>query len=202
MPATIKKPKAQKTQPSFATADKIARAIWKGTHHKSEKPIKKKLTHLSLAVSEWLKSPDPEAYSPALSEFTFTDPGQSFKKIWKVPLEIDHLHDGDMVIKFPGLVTSETAFPPPDTYSIFCHGKLAVIDVSTGIAICISDFIHIVIYSNKYVRDRTYKLKATGNQGNLTIVSLNLNYSRYNGDDKPLTNIGKSSGIVAAIYRK
>jgi len=203
MPNTNTKIKSEKTQPALSTADKIAAGIRKALFGKHGEPDDKSMpSRLSLAVSDWLKSRNPEDYSGALSEFTFTDLGQSFKKIWKVPLEIEDLYDGDKVIKYPSLNPIQTFFPPIGTFSILCFGKLAVIDISTGEPTCVSDFPNIFYYMNKDAKEKIYKVKATGSRGNLTVVYMLLHFSRREGEDKPLIPNGESSGLVAAIYRK
>ena len=202
MPNTTKELIAEQNPPA-STADKIAEGIRKALFGKHGEPNDKSMpSRLSLAVSDWLQSRNPEAYSPALSEFSFTDPGHSFRKIWKVPLEIDDLYDGDKVIKYPALNPIQTIFPPVDTFSITCLGKLAVIDVLTGEPMCVSDFLNIIIYKNKVGREKIYRVRATGSRGNLTVVYLLLHFCRMDAEDKPLIPIGESSGLIAAIYRK
>ena len=204
MSNTTKKPNVEKTQPPLSTADKISAGIRKALFGKFGEPDDKSMpSRLTLAVSDWLKSRHPEDYSGALSEFTFTSPGQPFKKIWKVPLEIDDLYDGDKVIKYPALNPTQTFFPPlSDTHSILCFGRLAVIDVSTGEAICVSDFSNVFFYINKIAKERIHRVKATGSNGNLTIVYMHLCFCRMVAEDKPLVDNGESSGLIAAIYRK
>ena len=66
MPASKKKQKVEKTQPSFATAEKIAAGIRKVMHETYGNPGDKTMpARLLTAVSDWLKSPDPEARSQA-----------------------------------------------------------------------------------------------------------------------------------------
>ncbi len=74
MPNTTKELIAEQNPPA-STADKIAEGIRKALFGKHGEPNDKSMpSRLSLAVSDWLKSRNPEAYSPALSEFSFTDP--------------------------------------------------------------------------------------------------------------------------------
>jgi hypothetical protein len=67
MPNTKRKLKTEKTQLPFATADKIAGGIRKAMHEPYGNPGDETMpARLLLAVSDWLKSPDPKAYSFSL----------------------------------------------------------------------------------------------------------------------------------------
>lgn len=197
-----KKINAEKIQPAFATAHQIARAIRKALQQKFGKlGDKRMLDRLSLAVSDWLKSSDREAHPSALSEFSFTDPDHSFKEIWKVRLEIDDLYDGDKVVKIPALNPVEKIIPPAGTRSILCFGHLVVIDVYAGKPISISGFTNIFTFKNKVYPEKIFKLEAPKNKGNLTIVCITLVYFGEMESGKSV-QLGQSSGIVAALYRK
>src|SRR5450432_2448570 len=92
MPVKRKKTKSEKTQPSFATADKIAKGILKVMHEPCRNPGDKTMpAHLSLAASDWLKSPDPEAYSFSLL-LTFCCRKFSLDPILKTPAMIAFLN--------------------------------------------------------------------------------------------------------------
>jgi hypothetical protein len=202
MPVTTKKIKSKPDQPLFASADKIARAIMKGLADRSEISRDKTMhPRLSLAVSEWLKAPDLGAYSPALSEFSFTDPGQPIRQIWKVHFEIDDLHDGDRVLTIPAFNPQKEIIAPPGATDVLCFGKLVVIDVVTGKVTSILHFNEIPLFKNTYVKERRYRIKSATRQSSLTVIRMGLNFHQFDGNSKPV-QMGNSSGIVAAIYRK
>jgi hypothetical protein len=201
MPTSTKKIKTKNTQPPFATADQIARGIRSALKEQYDNlGNKKMLAHLSSAVSDWLKSPDSETGLSALSDFSFIDPGHSFKEIWKIPLEIDHLYDGDMAIKIPAFNPLKKIVPPAGTNSMFCFGKLAVVDVLTGKPISTSDFFAIFVFENRVYPEKSYRLKAIKSQGNLIVIRITLVF--FSHEEKRTVEIGDSSGLVAAIYRK
>jgi hypothetical protein len=200
MPAIKKKIKSEKSRPAIARADQLARRIWKGISYKNETPRDKTMrSRLLLAVSDWLKS--PEADSSALNGFSFTDPVHSFKQVWKIALEIDHLHDGDMALKIPAFNPLKKIDPPAGTGSMMCFIKSAVLDITTGKPICISDITTIFLFKDKVYPEKIYRMKATNGQGNFTVIRLTLVFFRHE-ENGPLVNIGQSSGLVAAIYRK
>jgi hypothetical protein len=200
MPNARTKIKSEKTQPALARADQIAKGIWKAVRYKNEILQDKKMRdRLLMAVSDWLKSPDAD--SSALSDFSFTDPVHSFKQVWKIALEIDYLYDGDIAIKIPAFNPLEKIAPPEGTGSIMGFWKLAVLDITTGKPICNSDFTTINMIKNKVYPEKIFRMKATGNLGNLTVIRLTLVFFRHEENDQPV-NIGQSSGLVAAIYRK
>ena len=201
MPNTKKK-LITKADPSFAPAAKIAGGIRKVMHEPYGNPGDKSMpARLSLAVSEWLKSPDPEACSPALSEFAFTYPGQPIRDILKVDFGIDHLYDGDMVVKIPSINPFEKIVFPLGSSFVLCFGKLGVVDVLTGKAICCSNFATLFKCKDMLTGESIFKLKAPGNKGNLTVIRITLGFHRFE-DDLQTTKISESSGFVAAIYRK
>ena len=203
MSVTIRKTKGEKTQLPFASADKIARSIAKELADRDER-ISDKTMHprLTLAVSEWLKSPDLGAYSPSLSEFSFTDPGQPIRQIWQVHFEMDDLHDGDRVLTIPAFNPQTKIVAPEVATGVLCFGKLAVIDLLTGKTTCIVNFPTIISeFKNTHPQERRYRVKTINKRENLTVIRMALYFHRQEGNSKPV-RVGITSGILAAIYRK